>query len=1156
MLQPLLNFAMWNIEGLTSVKCTDPHFLSYVSNFDILSFVETWSSDHDVAANLPGFQLVDSRNRQKHKKARRNSGGIKVFVKNAIFKGVEKLSTHSPNPDIIWVKFDQKFFNMDKDIYMAIVYVSPENKNTNTQNLETLYSNLLASIVKYSNLGHIIVQGDFNAYTNTSPDFVCHDDPGHIILDDHYTFDTCLPRNNVDMKRPNNSGKFLLELCKETGLRILNGRKVGDLDGNFTCIRYNGCSVVDYTLVSCDLYNVIGCFEVHNFTPFSDHRLISCSMLTSFLVHQNNNIELYPPIAKYLWNNDAIDNYVKNLSSKDCQQKIHNFLRTEFYDCDLAVKTFNEILYDCANKSTKLIQKQISVKPKKKTPKKPWFSESSRDLHISVKNYAKLVNKFPHIGKYRSSFYKLRSKLRRVSKKEEKAYKEKIHSELSRNIDRDPKHFWKLINKLDNKNKVDDNDLTCNSTFTDFFQKLHQIDENTNEMQNKITKEFESLKNRMELDKNHTLNDAITANEILDAVKHLKNNKSSSIDLISNEMLKNGTNFLLNSLVKLFNLIFKTGKFPTIWNTSLLVLLHKKGDKLDPANYRGISITSNLGKLFNRIIHDRLYNFIYENNLISENQIGFKKNSRTSDHIFTLKSITDHYKQKGKKVFAAFIDLKKAFDTVWRIGLFYKLIDKGIPNRLYNIISSMYTETTYRLKFQHAISQSYKSERGVKQGDVLSPLLFNFYIDDLVQAFNNNATHPVSIGNTSLSILLYADDIVLLSESKSGLQQCLDILSKYCMSWKLHVNTCKSKVLIFNSNGKSHQDEFQFLDTSLETVKQYIYLGITMKFNGNFDIAISTLADKARKALFKIKRVIGLNNPCKLLEKLFDTMVVPILLYGCEAWGIPKTNYQEATHYEKVHLKFIKEILGVHCKVSNDACRAELSRLPLQKIVLQSCIKFLDHIQNQNESLVNKIYQATKTSNPWVKNINVIIQNLGFSFIVDKDMNIKPYVNSIKQRITDQFLQMQNANIQSFNKLIFFSKFFDMNKRPEYVDKLKNRIDRSMICKIRISAHELAIEKGRYTNVPRDNRFCNACNVNLIEDEEHFLLHCTAYTETRNKLLKELEPNIKNLHSMDTNAKLHMLLNNSSIKTLILSSSFILDCLNIRKSLLSNNIES
>ena len=796
-------------------------------------------------------------------------------------------------------------------------------------------------------------------------------------------------------------------------------------------------------------------------------------------------------------------------------------------------------------------KKQVSIKSKKKTPKKPWFSESSRDLYISVKNYAKLVNKYSQNKSYRSSFYKLRSKLRRTCKREEKNYKKDIYSELSKNINKNPKFFWNLINKLDKKIKADDNDFTCSDTFTNFFQKLHQADKSTNVIQNKITQEFENLKSKMELDdKNHTLNNNISAREIFDAIKNLKNNKSSSIDLISNEMLKNGTHFLIDPLVKLFNLIFKNGKFPSLWNISLLVLLHKKGDKLDPANYRGLSITSNLGKLFNKIIHNRLYNFIYQNNLISTNQIGFKKKSRTSDHIFTLKSVIDHYKQKGKKVFTAFIDLKKAFDTVWRIGLFYKLIDKGIPNRLYNIISSMYTGNTFKIKFPHGLSQTYKSERGVKQGDVLSPLLFNFYINDLTQVLNDNATHPVCIGDTTLNILLYADDIVLISESKSGLQCCLNILSDYCTSWKLHVNTSKSKILIFNSNGKSYQNEFQFLDTPLETVKQYTYLGITMKFNGNFDLAISSLADKARKALFKIKRVIGLNNPCKLLEKLFDTMVVPILLYGSEIWGLLKTNHKESDPYEKFHLKFIKEILGVHCKVSNDACRAELNRLPLRNVILQSSVKFLDHIQTQDESLVNKIYQTTKISNPWVKNLNAIFHSLGFSFITNNDNCVKPFINSIKQRISDQFLQIQNANIHNSDKLTFFSMLHIMNKRPDYVDKLKNRCDRSMICKIRISAHDLAIEKGRYSNIPRFERFCNACKSKVIEDEEHFLLHCTAYTQIRHVFLKELKSHTKNMHSPDIKTKIQLLLNHNSLKILKLSSSFIFNCLNLRKSLL------
>lgn len=108
------------------------------------------------------------------------------------------------------------------------------------------------------------------------------------------------------------------------------------------------------------------------------------------------------------------------------------------------------------------------------------------------------------------------------------------------------------------------------------------------------------------------------------------------------------------------------------------------------------------------------------NNLISKNQFGFKENIHTADHIFTLKTIIDQYKQKNKKVFTAFIDLKKAFDTIWRLALFYKLLKHNIPHRIFNIIHSMYTDTICRIKFSNELSASFSSERGVKQGDVLS----------------------------------------------------------------------------------------------------------------------------------------------------------------------------------------------------------------------------------------------------------------------------------------------------------------------------------------------------------------------------------------------------------------------------------------------------
>jgi hypothetical protein len=201
--------------------------------------------------------------------------------------------------------------------------------------------------------------------------------------------------------------------------------------------------------------------------------------------------------------------------------------------------------------------------------------------------------------------------------------------------------------------------------------------ENTsqNDFHKTITNQVHDLKHNLEND----IAPTITIQEIKNAIKSLKNGKSTSMDLISNEMLKNGGNMLLKPLQKLFNFILNSGQFPATWNESILVLMHKTGNKLDPCNYRGISITSNLGKLFNRIIHSRLLDFIEEASLISENQIGFKKKSRTSDHLFTIKSISEHYKNKKQKVYASFIDLRKAFDTIWRVGLFYKLLISKIP---------------------------------------------------------------------------------------------------------------------------------------------------------------------------------------------------------------------------------------------------------------------------------------------------------------------------------------------------------------------------------------------------------------------------------------------------------------------------------------------
>jgi retron-type reverse transcriptase len=275
-------------------------------------------------------------------------------------------------------------------------------------------------------------------------------------------------------------------------------------------------------------------------------------------------------------------------------------------------------------------------------------------------------------------------------------------------------------------------------------------------------------------------------------------------------MIKDGISAFAPSLATLFNLILKNGSFPSLWRLSSLTVIHKKGDKSIPKNYRGIAVSSNLCKLFCLVLYNRLNVFTDNNNVIPPNQIGFRKGARTSDHILVLKSLIDKYINRAGKsyLYVCFIDFSAAFDTVWRNALLYKLIHIGIGGNFLRVIRDMYSSVSFAIKYDNKLTDSFETTVGVKQGCVLSPIFFNIYLSDLPSIFDSNCD-PVTLNNTSLSCLMYADDLIILSESAKGLKCALDKLYQYCMKWKLVVNIDKSNIMIFNKSGRV-LDKFQF----------------------------------------------------------------------------------------------------------------------------------------------------------------------------------------------------------------------------------------------------------------------------------------------------------------------------------------------------------
>ena len=205
---------------------------------------------------------------------------------------------------------------------------------------------------------------------------------------------------------------------------------------------------------------------------------------------------------------------------------------------------------------------------------------------------------------------------------------------------------------------------------------------------------------------------------------------------------------------------------------------------MDLSNYRGITLLSSLGKLFSSLIYNRIENEIESKDILSPSQAGFRKNCRTTDHIFTLFSLLKKSISKGKYFYIRFVDFRKAYDSTCRKRLLYKLEETGLIGKILDIIKSIYKSPKVSIIHQGKVNQTFLTNIGLKQGDVLSTILFStiIYINDLPRRLIEDSRFPDTISDipylddTKINNLLFADDLAIFSLSKEDLQKRISIL--------------------------------------------------------------------------------------------------------------------------------------------------------------------------------------------------------------------------------------------------------------------------------------------------------------------------------------------------------------------------------------------
>ena len=1034
----------------------------------------------------------------------------------------------------VFLLIDRTILGLDKDVLSANVYIPPEGSpyynitGVNGDGISNLEDCIFDNVLLDNDV-YVLLNGDLNSRTaNVSQSISCeHDEIFNVQEKDQniqrFSQDTTI----------NPFGKSLLFMCTALNLCILNGTCEGDRLGAYTFISDAGSSVVDYFVLSCDLYASIFNKCQINVIERTECKHMPVRMTVSFPKY-NSNVENEScskvKVNKFIWDENKSDLFKDALANENFVSGLKDAYESIDNDEDLALDKFNNCLKDAAQ----CMRKTLVINNNKT---QNWFDQECRLKRAEVRKElscynTKVRNRDTIIDAYqdkdkqiiddvvqqtnsqRQKYCISRREYKNLIERKKKEYNEKTIAKLLAALD-SQRDFWATMRAIAPKRQYCKNNISQETWFNYFKGLLEQED---------VLSGTADLVSAEQDDDDLEFNRPINEEEVVLAIKNLKAGKAAGPDMIIGEMLKHASSEILPFAVKFFNRLFDKGIYPNNWCESIILPLYKKGEVNDPGNYRGISLTDISSKIYGTIINKRIQKWVDENNITGEVQAGFKAGYSTIDHVFTLMACVQKRfcNTNKRKLYVAFIDFRKCFDTINRNILWPILKKSGIKGKLFNCIRSMYEKVLARVRSrQDTLTEHINCTLGVKQGDICSPILFSLYINELAIDLIKNGRHGVFFDMYELFVLLLADDIILCSETVVGLQNQLNILQRAANKLHLTVNLDKSNIIVFRKGGYLGEKEKWFYDGKLmPVVNIYKYLGIYMSTRLSFSAACRDVASKAKRALLYIIQKLRQHN-CSSIQvflKIFDTQVQPIMQYGSEIWGLCKS----ANECEKVHLYALKKYLNVDLKTPNDLIYNEMCRYPITINSTINCIRFwLKLIQMDNFRLPRKAYDSlyaldSRGKETWATNIRLCLTQNGFGYAwLNQGVgNNKKFLFELKARLIDSKWQNVNAHIQESDRFTFYSLISAEEKcLPSHLTIDISRHLKCTLTKFRFGISRINVHYYRYRHHNQGDLLCPYCKT-VEENEFHILMCCPLYDALRQQFLKEKYYRFPNMNKL------------------------------------------
>ena len=904
--------------------------LARKNGWDITCLVDTRMREHHVFCDVGCWKWLSSPLLASDST---EAGGIAVLVSPRIaqFATVVPALDLSGRSDVNLFLVALRGKGKQSGALICSVYLKPKMSKKNARDCLKLVSENIGKALSGDQC--VVVGGDFNARCGITED-----------------------------EKVDHVGKELIRFSDDNDLSFANSLEKGG--GKFTRVvhQIDGVhrSTLDYLLVSTACVENVLEFETvteSSRSPDSDHRPIVAFISIPMRVRTEKKRKIKPQRVAVWAKADVLkDALAREEYQGNLKRELNEFFPNAEVDVEVVIADLERRITRAAcssgfakwvevNDSTK--QDRVGADILRLIRERNVRRERVREMEQNVDDAVDQTVVF-EISKRQKDLDKTRKELRRELRKRARS-RTKVKAEQLLDLAGDPSSFWsrwRCLEKSGSTNtqsshiiRDENGELVSDEERAPTVVKQLLQRHKGALLDARVKEEIESsLKSAC--DKNigiihNTLDATIVVDEVENAMLHMRLGTAPGVDELPLHLLRFGGFPLAEALTKLYNSILEgpegVPRWPVRWSTGLVVLIPKPGAKTDEiSGYREITLLPVVAKILERILSARLSIWVDECGLLSDSQGGFRSGRRTEDNIFTLSEIIHERKSKRLPTFTCFIDIKTAYDSVWREKLWLMLSQKGCYGRVWSLLQLMFVNVTRRVRIDRDVwSEDFDFERGVAQGSVLSPLLYDIFINGLLEELEKIVS-GVDIDGFNVSALAFADDIALIASDDRILQLLLDVCSRYGCAHGYDYNNSKSKVLVFGSKmfRKSLEGRTWCLGgCSVLQSDSYKYLGVDLVCKHSWGTTVDRFISTAER---KANRLRGAGCASAFMgvavvRKLYMSLVRPSLEFAAAVW-VP--TLAQLKKMDSVLVQFARKSLGLPPWTSNAAVMEEIGVWP------------------------------------------------------------------------------------------------------------------------------------------------------------------------------------------------------------------------------------